>query len=81
MARKEEKSKSKSREDKKKVNYAELSIEELNKSQEDLRKELYELRVKVKVSSLPEVHKIRKNKKNIARILTVLRQREVNEHK
>ena len=78
---KEEKSKTKAKADKAKVNYTDLSVEELRKAEEDLRKELYEMRVKVKVSSLSDVSRMQKNKKNIARILTVLRQRALNEHK
>jgi len=78
---KEEKTKSKAKTDKQKVKYADLSMEELNKAQEDLRKELYEMRVKLKVSSLTDNSKVQKNKKNIARILTVLRQRALNEQK
>jgi len=78
---KEEKSKTKNKADKAKVNYADLSVEELRKAEDDLRKDMYDMRVKVKVSSLPDVSKMQKNKKNIARILTVLRQRALNEHK
>lgn len=75
------KAKSKSKSEKVKVNYADLSMEELHKAEDDLRKELYEMRVKIKVSSLSDVSKIQKNKRNIARILTVKKQRALNEHK
>jgi large subunit ribosomal protein L29 len=78
---KEEKSKTKTKADKAKVNYVDLSLDELRKAEDDLRKELFEMRVKVKVSSLSNVSKMQKNKRNIARILTVLRQRALNEHK
>ncbi|MDH4263302.1 MAG: 50S ribosomal protein L29 [Spirochaetia bacterium] len=74
---KEDKTKTKA--DKTKVKYADLSPEELRKAEDDLRKELYEMRVKVKVSSLSNVSKIQKNKRNIARIQTVLKQRALNE--
>ncbi|MDH4200454.1 MAG: 50S ribosomal protein L29 [Spirochaetia bacterium] len=78
---KEEKTKTKAEKAKKeKINYADLTPVELKKAEDDLRKELYEMRSKVKVASLSDVKKIKKNKRNIARILTVLKQRALNEH-
>lgn len=78
---KEEKAKTKSKAEKTKINYTTLSLEELKKSEEDLRKELFEMRVKLKTASLPNIGKITQNRRNIARILTELKQRAANEHK
>lgn len=59
-----------------KINLRELSTEELVKMEGDLRKELFDLRFKVKVSSLPNVRQIRENKRSIARVLTILKEKQ-----
>ena len=59
-----------------KIDLRELSTEELVKMEDDLRKELFDLRFKVKVASLPNVRQIRQNKKIIARILTILKEKQ-----
>ena len=59
-----------------KINLRELSTEELVKMEDDLRKELFDLRFKVKVASLPNVRQIRENKRSIARVLTILKEKQ-----
>jgi len=80
MAKNKEEKKTKTKADKAKVNYKDLSLAELQKAEEDLRRELYDMRVKTKTSSLPDVSKMQKNKRNIARILTVRKQRTLTEN-
>jgi len=72
-AKKEKATKSKAA----KVSYKEVTLEELLKTENNLRKELFEMRFKLKVSNLSNVKKIRENKRNIARILTEIRSREL----
>ena len=59
-----------------KINLRELTTEELVKMEDDLRKELFDLRFKVKVASLPNVRQIRQNKRTIARVLTILKEKQ-----
>ena len=60
----------------KKINLRELSAEELVKMEDDLRKELFDLRFKVKVATHPNVRQIRQNKRTIARVLTILKEKQ-----
>ena len=62
-----------------KINLHELSVEELVKMEDDLRKDLFEMRFKIKVASLPNVRQIRQNKRSIARILTILKEKQLKE--
>ena len=49
-----------------------MSVSDLNKSLEAIYKEQFEDNLKLKTGQLNEVHKIRLNKKQVARIKTVL---------
>ena len=49
-----------------------LSVSDLNKSLEAIYKEQFEDNLKLKTGQLNEVHKIRLNKKQVARIKTVI---------
>ena len=53
----------------------EMTTPELSKMESDLRKELFDLRSKIKLASQPNVRLIRETKKTIARILTILKLR------
>ncbi|MDW8237468.1 MAG: 50S ribosomal protein L29 [Aquificaceae bacterium] len=54
-----------------------LSVQDLRKKEQDLRKELFILRIKKRVEGLKDINQIRKTKRQIARVLTVLRQKEL----
>lgn len=49
-----------------------LSVEELNKKLADLKDELYRLRFKHAINQLDNPHKIADVKKDIARVMTVI---------
>ena len=55
----------------------EMSSEELNKELEELKKELFKLRFSLATNGLDNPVKIREVRKNIARIKTIQRQREL----
>ncbi len=74
MASKKEAASKKS--SKQRIKYNELTLEELKKSEEELRKELFQLRFKVKVGSHANVRDIRENKRRVARILTAIKLKE-----
>ena len=54
---------------------------ELLKMEKGYRKELFDLRMKIKTASYANVSDVHKAKRNIARIKTALRQREIAESK
>lgn len=54
------------------------SVDELNKSVVDLKTELFNLRFQLATGELENPMRINKVKKDIARIKTVLRERELN---
>ena len=54
------------------------SVEELNKSVADLKTELFNLRFQLATGELDNPMRINKVKKDIARVKTVLRERELN---
>ncbi len=54
-----------------------VSTEELAKQREAARKELFELRFRLATRQLVNHQELRKVKKNIARLNTVLREREL----
>ena len=54
-----------------------LSVEELAKQEEAARKELFELRFKLATRQLVNHRQIREVKKTIARLSTILREREL----
>ena len=75
MATKKEKTK-KTKTAPKKGALREMTTPELTKLIEDSKKELFELRVKIKMASHPQVRQVRDAKKTIARIMTILHERE-----
>lgn len=58
-------------------NFFEMTDDELNIKVQELKKELFELRFKQSVSKLSNPLSINECKKDIARALTVIRQREL----
>ncbi len=56
----------------------ELSVEELQVKLKDLKQELFNLRFQLAVNQLENPMRISAVKKDIARISTILRQRELN---
>ena len=54
-----------------------MTVEELKEKEKELRKKLMELRFQNSVGTLDKPSEIRKTKKDIARILTVLREMEL----
>lgn len=56
----------------------ELSVEELQTKLKDLKQELFNLRFQLAVNQLENPMRISAVKKDIARVSTVLRQRELN---
>ena len=54
-----------------------MTFEELKEKEKELRKKLMELRFQNSVGTLDKPSEIRKTKKDIARILTVLREMEL----
>ncbi len=59
----------------------EMSSPELEKELGELKTELFKLRFSLATNGLDNPMKIKEVKKDIARINTVLRQREINENK
>ena len=64
---------------KNKVNLRDLSDGELEQRSRELIEELFNLRFQVATKQLADSTAIRKARKNVARILTVLRERELLE--
>ena len=58
-------------------NFQEFTTQELNTKLEDLKKELYNLRFDHAVGRLENGKKLTETKRDIARVLTVIRQREL----
>ncbi|WP_029551101.1 50S ribosomal protein L29 [Thermocrinis jamiesonii] len=56
---------------------AKLSIEELLNKEKELRKEILELRFKKKIEGLKDKMIIRKKRKDLARVLTIIRQKQL----
>lgn len=55
-----------------------LTTEELKEKVIELKKKLFNLRFQNKIGSLSKNSEIKETKKDIARILTILRERELN---
>lgn len=72
---------SKSKKDSKKISFGELTDEELNARYDEYKKELQDLRFKMVTSTVPNVRRMRFLKRDIARIMTVRRQREMQSAK
>ena len=58
-----------------------LSVEELNAKLKELKGELFNLRFQHAINQLENPHKIADVKKDIARVMTVLRQKEAEASK
>ena len=58
------------------VEIREFTDEELNKKGNDIREELFNLRVQLATNQTTNVSRIRKLKKDLARLLTIARERE-----
>ena len=54
-----------------------MSNEEIEKKISELKDELFDLRMQKATASLEKPHKISANKKDIARMKTILREREI----
>ncbi|OGW80151.1 MAG: 50S ribosomal protein L29 [Omnitrophica bacterium RIFCSPLOWO2_12_FULL_44_17] len=57
-----------------------LSIDELEEKAQGLKKSLYQLRFDAKVSKLENVLKIRQTRRDLAKVLTVIRELELNKN-
>jgi large subunit ribosomal protein L29 len=60
-----------------KSKYFEVNSEELVNKLRDLKKELFNLRFKHATGQLTDGNQLNKTKKDIARVMTILRQREL----
>ncbi len=58
-----------------------LKVEELRKKVDELKMDLLKLRFQQKISGLEDPMKIRNTRRQIARVLTVLREKELSEEK
>ncbi len=54
-----------------------LSLQDLIKKEQELRRELLRLRFKKKIEGLPNPMEIRKVKKDLARVLTFIREKQL----
>lgn len=54
-----------------------LSVEELTKKEAQLKLDNFNLRIQQQLNQLEKPHRLRANRRDIARIKTVLRQREL----
>jgi len=61
------------------VEIRDLSLTEINQKMSDLKEELFNLRFQLAVNQLENPQRIKAVKKDIARLKTVLRERELKE--
>lgn len=54
-----------------------LSLKDLMKKEEELRRELLRLRFKKKIEGLPNPMQIRNTRRDLARILTIIREKKL----
>ncbi|MCS7171600.1 MAG: 50S ribosomal protein L29 [Aquificaceae bacterium] len=54
-----------------------LSLQDLLKKEEELRRELFRLRVRKKIEGLPNPMQIRNTRRQLARVLTLLREKQL----
>ncbi|MFN3813096.1 MAG: 50S ribosomal protein L29 [Aquificaceae bacterium] len=54
-----------------------LSLKDLKKKEEELRREISRLRFRKKIEGLPNIMLIRNTKKDLARVLTLIREKEL----
>ncbi|MGH7802632.1 MAG: 50S ribosomal protein L29 [Thermodesulfobacteriota bacterium] len=55
----------------------ELSGDELKKKERDLKEELFNLEVQISTRQMTNVSRVKKLKRDLARVLTVMREREL----
>jgi large subunit ribosomal protein L29 len=55
------------------------TVEELKRESHDLRRALFNLRLQKAIGQLEKPHKLREARRDLARVLTVLRQRAAGE--
>jgi large subunit ribosomal protein L29 len=55
----------------------EMSIDELGKEERNLRLEVWKLRVQQATGQLSNFRKVRKTRKDLARVITILKEREL----
>jgi large subunit ribosomal protein L29 len=55
-----------------------MTVDEINMKLEGLKKELYGLRTEAKAGRIEKPHKLSEAKRDIARCLTVIREKKVN---
>lgn len=58
-----------------------LTTEDLNKKLDEFKKELFNLKFSASTGNLEKPHKIKELRHDVARIKTVIRERELNEGK
>lgn len=54
-----------------------LSLQDLKKKEEELRRELVRLRFKKKIEGLPNIMSIRNTKRDLAKVLTIIKEKEL----
>ncbi|NLC47985.1 MAG: 50S ribosomal protein L29 [Tenericutes bacterium] len=58
-----------------------LTTQDLNKKLEEIKKELFNLKFSAATGNLEKPHKIKELRHDVAKIKTVIRERELNESK
>jgi LSU ribosomal protein L29P len=58
-----------------------LSLKDLLKKEEELRKELIDLRFKKRIEGLKDKMAIRKTRRDLARVLTIIREKQMEGQK
>ncbi len=58
-----------------------LSLEDLLKKEEELRREILNLRFKKQIEGLKDKMAIRKARRDLARVLTIIREKQMEEQK
>ncbi|MFH1825543.1 MAG: 50S ribosomal protein L29 [Candidatus Firestonebacteria bacterium] len=58
-----------------------LTIEEIKMKVQDIQKELVNLKIKLAMKSLENPNKVREAKRNLARMFTILKEKEKNKLK
>jgi len=58
-----------------------LSLEDLLKKEEELRRQILSLRFKKQIEGLKDKMAIRKARRDLARVLTIIREKQVEEQK
>ncbi|WPM32332.1 50S ribosomal protein L29 [Hydrogenobacter sp. T-2] len=54
-----------------------LSLQDLIKKEQELRRELFRLRIKKKVEGLPNPMQIRNTRRDLARVLTLIKEKQL----